>query len=335
MSSKVTIRQSKGVGVVGLLALIAGVVLIVAGGLTWWTVSYKLAQEDITVSEDASFLAGRFVNDPFTAYAQADVINNHALEMSDGQTYAELDQDDPRRDTVMNASFLRASLFTSVVSFGIAALVVGLGLLFVLVGWALRRLAGGPPVVVETTSSPAAPAEPAAPAAPGEGSGGGAPSGMTAVPPVATRVSSKAHGEPEQKDDAASDATKDKEPASRRPSAAPATSATPVVAAATGKRSSSSKSRAAQKDAASSPVPPAPDEPIRMSRSERVNGATSPAPAGVRPVPKPTVGSELPAGPKGDARLEELEGTSSGWASPADRVPPVEDKPGKSSGDQS
>ena len=38
---------------------------------------------------------------------------------------AELPQDDPTRETVMNGSFLRASLFTSVVSFGVAAMAMG------------------------------------------------------------------------------------------------------------------------------------------------------------------------------------------------------------------
>ena len=304
MSSKVTIRQSKGVGVVGLLALIAGVVLIVAGGITWWTVADKLAEEDITVSEDAAFLAGKKVNDPFSAYAQADVINKHALEMSDGQTYAELDRDDPTRETVMNASFLRASLFTSVVSFGIAALVMGLGLLFVLVGWALRRLAGGPPVVVETTSTPGA---------------------HSAGVPEVTAVSSEQARSVEK-----ADAKKSKEPGSRRASTSPATSATPVVPAATAAASTPQVSPA---PTSTSKAPSAPDEPIRMSRSERVNGAAaSPAPAGVRPVSKPSVGSDLPAGPKGDARLEELDNSASGgWASPADRVPPVDGTPDQGS----
>ena len=40
----------------------------------------------------------------------------------------------------MTASFLRASLFTSVVAFGVAALVVGLGIVFILLGWSVRRL---------------------------------------------------------------------------------------------------------------------------------------------------------------------------------------------------
>ena len=68
---------------------------------------------------------------------------------------AELDQDDPRREAVMTSSFLRASLFTSVVAFGVAALVVGLGVMFVGVAaaiWALDR---------RIPTTPAAPAAPA------------------------------------------------------------------------------------------------------------------------------------------------------------------------------
>ena len=83
---------------------------------------------------------GQTVSGPFTAYVQADIIQHHALEASGGKTYAELDRDDPMRDTMMNASFLRASLFTSVVSFGVAAFAMGVGVLFILFGGAIRRL---------------------------------------------------------------------------------------------------------------------------------------------------------------------------------------------------
>lgn len=151
MSSTVTVRPAKGVGVIGILSIIAGIVMIIAGGVTWGVVSSQLSAEEITVSDDADFLAGRHVNGPFTAYAQAEVINKHALEMSDGQTYAELPQDDERRAVVMNASFLRASLFTSVVAFGVAALVIGLGILFILIGIAFKRISSGPAVAVETS----------------------------------------------------------------------------------------------------------------------------------------------------------------------------------------
>ncbi len=81
------------------------------------------------------------VDGPLTAYAEADIIEEHALAESDGLTYAELDREDPRRETVMTASFLRSSLFTSVVSFGVALMAFGLGIVLVLIGIALLRLA--------------------------------------------------------------------------------------------------------------------------------------------------------------------------------------------------
>jgi hypothetical protein len=62
------------------------------------------------------------------------------LEATGGLTYAQLDRDDPRRAVAMDASFLRASLFTSVVAYGVAAMAIGLGLLFILIGLALNSL---------------------------------------------------------------------------------------------------------------------------------------------------------------------------------------------------
>ncbi len=40
----------------------------------------------------------------------------------------------------MQASFFRASLFTSVVAFGLAALAAVLGVMLFLIGWSLRGL---------------------------------------------------------------------------------------------------------------------------------------------------------------------------------------------------
>ena len=146
----------KNTRIVGLLSLIAGIIMIVAGGITYGAVSSQLAAENITVPDDAAFLAGDKVDGPFSAYSQADIINHHALEASEGKTYAELgalageakasgdqelaDQYQGQRDTVMTASFLRASLFTSVLAFGVAALVIGLGIMFSLIGWALMSI---------------------------------------------------------------------------------------------------------------------------------------------------------------------------------------------------
>jgi hypothetical protein len=168
MSSSVTVRPVRGVRGIGLFAIIVGIIMILAGGATYVMVTSQLRDENITVSDDAQFFGGARVQDPLTAYAQAEVINKHALEMADGQTYAELPQDDPRRATVMNASFLRASLFTSVVAFGVALLVVASGLLFLLIGIALRRLGKGEVSVLDVVPAGAAGAS-AAPAGPPEG----------------------------------------------------------------------------------------------------------------------------------------------------------------------
>ena len=67
--------------------------------------------------------------------------DKHALEATGGKTYSELSQDDPLRQTAMSASFLRASLFTSVVAFGVALMAAGLGVTLILIALALLSVA--------------------------------------------------------------------------------------------------------------------------------------------------------------------------------------------------
>lgn len=121
-------------------AIILGVILVAGGATTWFIVSDTLQEQNITTPDDAC-LPGRQVAGPFTAYCQAQIIEEHTLESTGGLTYAELDQEDPLRDTAMNASFLQASLFTSVVAFGVAAMAIGMGVIFVLIGLGIRDVA--------------------------------------------------------------------------------------------------------------------------------------------------------------------------------------------------
>jgi hypothetical protein len=123
-----------------IVVAVIGVVMVVAGAVTWYMVTDQLSAENITVSDDADFLAGDEVDGPFSAYAQAEVINKHALEATGGKTYAELDQDDPVREVAMSASFLRASLFTSVVAYGVAFMAIGLGITLFLIALALLQI---------------------------------------------------------------------------------------------------------------------------------------------------------------------------------------------------
>ena len=124
-----------------IVVMVFGMIFAVAGTGTWIAVSANLKAEKITVSEDAAAFGGQLVDTPWEAWAQADIINKHALKASDGKTYSELDKENPVRETMMNGSFLRASLFTSVVAFGVALLVLGLGVVFIITGEALRRVA--------------------------------------------------------------------------------------------------------------------------------------------------------------------------------------------------
>lgn len=175
------------VKLIGLLIMIAGALMFVSGATTWALVSSQLKAENIVVAEvteeEPGRLAGKPVAGPFTAYAQAGAINYHSLDGAGNRTYAQLG-DDARvlkaklakdgvskadidknkdvvalaaaRDTAMKGSFLRASLFTSVVAYGVAALVMGLGVLFVLLGFALHRLS----TATVTTTAPTKGADP-------------------------------------------------------------------------------------------------------------------------------------------------------------------------------
>jgi hypothetical protein len=126
----------------GLVIAIIGAIMLVGGATTWVLVTNQLSQEKIVVAEDSSTNAGKDVNGPFTAYSQAQVIQKHSLELAEGKTYAQLDREDPKRATVMNGSFLRASLFTSVLAFGVSAMAMALGFVQILLGVSMRKLAG-------------------------------------------------------------------------------------------------------------------------------------------------------------------------------------------------
>lgn len=119
-------------------SVVVGALLIMGGMATWFVVSDTLARQQITVSDDADCLAGDHVDGPFSAYCQAKVIEKHALDATGGKYYAELDRDDPLREVAASASYLQASLFTSVVAFGVSGMAILMGIVFVLIGFGIR-----------------------------------------------------------------------------------------------------------------------------------------------------------------------------------------------------
>ncbi len=115
-----------------------GILLILGSVGTWVLVSTTLSDQNITTPEDAVCLPDTEVNGPFSAYCQAETIDRNVREITGGLTYAELPRDDERRGTAQNAAFLQASLFTSVLAFGVAAMAFGMGVIFILIGLGMR-----------------------------------------------------------------------------------------------------------------------------------------------------------------------------------------------------
>jgi hypothetical protein len=146
----------------GVIFIGAGVYTIGRGYDARNDVREELLAQNITTTEDASIPNAR-VRDASTAKAMADIIDVHALESTDGLTYSELGRfmaangdpagtsnedealigDDgkpvanPLRNVAFQASALRTSLYTSVMAFNVADLVVGLGVMIVVLGVAV------------------------------------------------------------------------------------------------------------------------------------------------------------------------------------------------------
>lgn len=142
------------VRILGILLIAAGAIMIVSGGVAWTAITSQLKAQEMTVPGDAPSNAGKPVAGPFTAWSMQEIINIHTENITDGETYATLGTlvdeakeefgDDSEeaaalqglRNTAQSASFLRASLFTSVLAYGVSFLVFGLGITTILTGTA-------------------------------------------------------------------------------------------------------------------------------------------------------------------------------------------------------
>lgn len=144
----------------GLVFIGAGTYTITRGFDAKDQVREELLAQNITTPEDASIPNAR-VRNASTADSMADIIDVHAREATDGRTYAEMgrflaqdggDTNDealavkgadgkpvanPLRNVAFQASALRTSLYTSVMAFNVADLVVGLGLMMLVLGLAV------------------------------------------------------------------------------------------------------------------------------------------------------------------------------------------------------
>src|SRR3989338_2792658 len=83
------------------LAIVAGIVMVI-GGIWGISFTYKnVAQENITTQDDAS-IPEVSVRGPLTLKAQADIIRAHTLETTGGKTYAEMPRQIAKLDSAGN-----------------------------------------------------------------------------------------------------------------------------------------------------------------------------------------------------------------------------------------
>jgi hypothetical protein len=160
--------------VAALLTIIAGALMVVVGIGAYVVTSNQLSSQNIKVAavtaDNPGSMAGEKVAGPFTALAEVNAIAHHIDAITGGKTYGELgnvatsdgqtynkdvtaeastdgqahsqgdklsDEDATtyrNRNMAQQSSFLRASLFTSVLAFGVSAFIAGTGVVFVLVG---------------------------------------------------------------------------------------------------------------------------------------------------------------------------------------------------------
>jgi hypothetical protein len=120
-------RKSK-VKLIGLLVVITGALGLVAAGVTLRMVSAELKSEHLTVSAvtpaGPDNLGGTPIANPVKAYAPAGMnqgASSRAMVLSES------------RDSPTNGSFLRALFTIAAIALGVAASVMGIGVLFALV----------------------------------------------------------------------------------------------------------------------------------------------------------------------------------------------------------
>jgi hypothetical protein len=138
---------------VGGLSVALGSLFAVGGAGAWYTVTKQLKAERITVPGNAPVLAGKPVQGPVTAYVEAMVIKGNAERGAGGRTFADISEalrtvesgsDEEKKLRGQSAALstgasLRTSLMTSVLAYGVSALVGGLGAFLIVTGTTLRR----------------------------------------------------------------------------------------------------------------------------------------------------------------------------------------------------
>lgn len=145
----------------GMLAIIAGLVLVIGGA---WGISFtykNVAQENIVTGEDASIPNAKVIG-PLTLKSQADIIREHTLKITDGKTYAQMPRQIPKLDATgkevvgadgkvvlvdnlarniwITATSLTTALNLAIMSYAFASLIILFGLVSLFTGYIFLEL---------------------------------------------------------------------------------------------------------------------------------------------------------------------------------------------------
>jgi len=174
--------QGRSVRILALVVTILGALMLIGGAATYVGVSASLRSQHITVAaitaDNPGAHAGKPVAGPITAMAQIGAIEHHtstatggktfaqigSVATSDGKTYSKdvsaetatdgqahtagspLSAADAKqysaRITAQQGSWTQASLYVSVLAFGVSAAIAGTGLIICLIGVALLKTTG-------------------------------------------------------------------------------------------------------------------------------------------------------------------------------------------------
>src|SRR3954465_2888254 len=102
-----------------------GLFMIAQGRSAHDEVRDTLASEKFVTPEHAGIPTSP-VTGPEEAKAQAEVIRQHVLKITNGKTYAELDKNDPNRNIYLTSVTLRTALMESYLAFKVSDLVTGM-----------------------------------------------------------------------------------------------------------------------------------------------------------------------------------------------------------------
>jgi len=122
------------VALIGLVLVVGGIVFIITGLSAQAEVIAGLADEEIeTVMVEGEEAVP--VNSPETAMNQANLIKAHSLD--NWGTYTSMAREDPNREQYIHGVALRNALIIARMALQLTLLLIGLGVLFILIGISL------------------------------------------------------------------------------------------------------------------------------------------------------------------------------------------------------